>query len=517
MTMEWIKKAISLLFIAEPELSEKEKQKQFLKLENQYRMYGLEKKKQIRKFIMEQCEWKDAIFVLSGFIRYMDIDDFKEDVLIKLIQGEFDCYTGSMLEYQVRVVIKGFYQQKRMLHKKNVASYYNELKLDYTYIPIEKRNKNRIIIVTEQIINMNHAPTKMVLDFAYTMKMHLGYDVLILSCPCDGVLPIDLWYNFYSADSMTDVKNEFVMLEYKNEDFGCYQFNMSEESQTWYRVMLQLISAWNPLFVYSMGVLNPVVDLAKEITTLAVKEMNSNFYISKGDISIRFSEKGYEKEKNYEIMLGENQVQLFVNMKIPVIIEKSKSKKSREALGLPENKFLIAIVGNRLNQEINYEFVEVMQKILKKKANIGFVFIGIVDKIKAYFETELFENNIFYLGYCDDLMGTYEVLDLYINPKRNGGGISSLIALAAGIPVVTLPDCDVAYNIGEEFVVDNYTEMISIVEKYLGDKEFYKAKQLIAKKKLEENNEEQMIRCVKTMIDGVIEIIEKKMDRNDSI
>ena len=46
-------------------------------------------------------------------------------------------------------------------------------------------------------------------------------------------------------------------------------------------------------------------------------------------------------------------------------------------------------------------------------------------------------------------------------------------ALSKGIPVVTTEFGDVYTNAGEEFVVEDYEEMLQTILRYVEDKEFY--------------------------------------------
>lgn len=54
------------------------------------------------------------------------------------------------------------------------------------------------------------------------------------------------------------------------------------------------------------------------------------------------------------------------------------------------------------------------------------------------------------------------------------------MALMAGLPVVTLPACDVAYNVGGEFTVTTEEEMVDAVIRYASDDVFYAQKKQIA-------------------------------------
>ena len=121
------------------------------------------------------------------------------------------------------------------------------------------------------------------------------------------------------------------------------------------------------------------------------------------------------------------------------------------------------LIGNRLDQEITDSFEQFMKKILQKSEKVDFVIIGETKDLQKRLVNNMFEKRIHYLGYCPILKGTVGALDLYLNPDRLGGGWSSMIALYAGIPVVTLPTGDVAYNVSGEFVVSNYEEMYETI------------------------------------------------------
>ena len=89
------------------------------------------------------------------------------------------------------------------------------------------------------------------------------------------------------------------------------------------------------------------------------------------------------------------------------------------------------------------------------------------------------------LGRVNDVLGILECMDLYVNPKRRGGGFSVMEAFKAGIPAVTIAFGDVAAAAGTEFCVENYEEMLDVIEKYIEDKVFYQEKCELAKLRVE--------------------------------
>lgn len=77
------------------------------------------------------------------------------------------------------------------------------------------------------------------------------------------------------------------------------------------------------------------------------------------------------------------------------------------------------------------------------------------------------------------------------------------MALQAELPVITLPDCDVAYNCGSNFVVQNYEEMIETVCRYVNDQEFYYQKKAQVQKYNDEDRDNGLVRFVEELIEGI--------------
>lgn len=505
--VEWIKDIVRLCI---KEFGTEEERKQgFAELEREYLQFTGEEKKQVGNIMMTQFEVNDILYVLFIVINYIKLEDFQGYLMENILRGEFDAYTGSMLQYQALCYVKGEYRKKRILNKRNIMNYERILGANYPYIPMEKRNRKRIVIVTGQLLGIVHSPTRVIMNMAYVLQRHLGYQLLFFVCPCNSnQVPLENQWHYQQVEKIDeDFENMPVRIMHQNEKFDGYQISMGIESLKEYHMMLSLIHAWNPFFVIDADTTNGVVGLIKNFTTLVSFPMSSECPISEADILVRTERKDDATEEEYAEMLGEHQTQLFMKEKFPVIVEESQSHYTRAELGLPEDKFLIAVVGNRLVADINQEFVQIMKRIIEKEPRAAFVIIGESDRISGFFEEQVFEEHIYFLGYCADLSGVYQTLDLYLNPKRVGGGFSGGMALLAGLPVVTLPGNDVAYNCGEQFVVQDYEVMIDTVLRYTNDQEFYGQKKECARRYKEENGDTRLIRYMEELVEGVIRII----------
>ena len=111
----WVKTAVRLC-MSEFETDEEERDN-FAKMEQLYNQYTDAEQRQIRKIIKTQFEVNDKIYIFSVLAQRMEIEDFQGDFMESILEGSFDGYTGSMLEWVSLVHVKGEYRRKRIFHK----------------------------------------------------------------------------------------------------------------------------------------------------------------------------------------------------------------------------------------------------------------------------------------------------------------------------------------------------------------------------------------------------------------
>lgn len=113
-------------------------------------------------------------------------------------------------------------------------------------------------------------------------------------------------------------------------------------------------------------------------------------------------------------------------------------KKYREQMDVKPNEYIILSVGE-LNDNKNHEMVITALHELNNK-NLKYVVCGIGEK-KDYYESLIKKWNmtdqVFFLGYRDDLRELYIAADLFIFPsKREGLSVALMEAIAANTPVI---------------------------------------------------------------------------------
>lgn len=493
--LEWIKLCFNPCINID---SVEQLENEYDEVERQYGCLSEMQKENVKSILKQNFDNRDLVYMFSFIKAYTKIKDFDELILESMIRLDVDVCTSCMLEIQAVVYGVGSYSLKRNLHRKNVKALYENLELELPYLPAKSRNSKRIVIITEQFLNSGqHAPTIMVKNFVYVLKKYLEYEVKVYAFTSNKKIEPTIWFKTYMYNCLG---NNTHAEQYEDIEIEIQEVSWEEDGLKGYRQAIQGIHDFKPLFILNLGVDNPAADIPMYFTTVAERNMVSECPISEADILFRTEKRSTLLEDEYQRMLRPYQEQFFINERIPVLVNESGIHITREKLGLPEDKFLVAIVGNRLNTELNEDFYECINKILEVTTDIGFVFVGQVDDVWEEIKSAIPAQNCYNLGYCNYLYETYKVLDMYMNPKRMGGGFSAEIAMEAGLPIVTLPDCDVSYRAGEKFVVESYDEMATYICKCAKDKGVLEEKKRDVRERVAGDSEERLVQYVKNMI-----------------
>jgi len=341
---------------------------------------------------------------------------------------------------------------------------------DYPPIPKQERNPELVVVITGQFLGMGHAPTKTALDRCYALVKHLGKQVVLLNSrellTWVGLSP---FHGMTRGNIAVELSN-INALSYRDIQIPYYQPATEMPDPDTIREILNFIRQNRPDFVLSIGGMNltadlcdmmvPVVTLSTVFSGLPVTE--SRFHIIgralTEDELKKLRELGFSRENVIESLFTFD-------------FKPQERHYTREQLGLPEDRFLVAVVGGRLDQEVTDDF---LHAVLESHSSAHLVFIG---PLSRYEEMKARHDRLgrssTALGFQDDVLAVLEVCDLYANPRRAGGGSSAAEALYKGLPVVTLNFGDVAVAAGPDFTVQSYEEMTAAIRRYVEDKHYY--------------------------------------------
>jgi glycosyltransferase involved in cell wall biosynthesis len=145
------------------------------------------------------------------------------------------------------------------------------------------------------------------------------------------------------------------------------------------------------------------------------------------------------------------------------------------------------------------------------------------DMIVNYWEAnESFQKNVEkyidseyvgYVGYQEAMINYMELMDVFLNPPRLGGGAGAFMAMSLGKPVITLEEGDVGIAAGEEFTAKSMEDFLPLVKNYCTDREFYlkQSERAIQRYKDKTTSEEKFA----DMIQQVFDLVEQQSQIRD--
>lgn len=350
-------------------------------------------------------------------------------------------------------------------------------------IKTEQRDKQFALVITEQFLSIQHGPTKTALDRCKILINKLGKKVLLLNTAelrsQVGYIP---FCDAYAANYDSRKLDEEIQ-HWKGVDVPYVQCEQNMPDFDTLEYLLTIIRKMAPGIVIIIGetsILGNLVNKMLPVLTIGTVPSKLTCNATKYQTLSR-------NLNTFDLEL----LQVFGHTEQNVIksvftsdLKQQEESITRKDIGVGEDKFLLVVVGGRLDTEVTEEFLICLEEVIKP--DMCLVFIGKFDRYEKSIEKyDRLSSQSVYLGFCDDILSRMEVCDLYINPLRTGGGTSCVEAMFKGVPVVTVNYGDVAVNVGEDFCVRDYMEMQEKILKYHDDSEYYKVMSQKAEKRAE--------------------------------
>lgn len=444
-----------------------------------------ETKKIIELITDETVEQNDSIKILYiYFLSFMYYNDKKishaVSMLKIILKSSISHYTKLFYYWQLQrfkflnpefTTDNEFPVLLENLYSDIYCSFKNELNLTENHISANERNINLIFIITSQFLSLEHAPTKTTLDRAYTLCKYWGKQVLIINT-ADLVTFVNCvpFYNLFGAN----IFNKYSEISELNYNECSFQFYQPKEPMPNKDSMMEIINCvlrYKPYFILNIGGNNITSDLCSLfVPTVSQATVFSDIPQTLGTFAITANPKLQTKDN-------------ILSTTFTFSYKPQTHTYTRSDFSLPDNKFIIIMVGGRLTEEVSYEFLRELSEIFKY--NIHITFVGNFSTYESIIEKDsVLRENTSFIGFQDDILAIVELVDLYVNPPRTGGGSSIAEALSKGKPAVTLDFGDCSFSAGKDFCVKNIDEMKNSIIKYATDSEFYN---IMSKKALERN------------------------------
>ncbi|MEZ3424871.1 MAG: hypothetical protein K1W39_14355, partial [Lachnospiraceae bacterium] len=340
-------------------------------------------------------------------------------------------------------------------------------------IPLEKRNPNLVMIMTVQFLDDIHAPTKSIIERIKALRA-LGKNVILINttefCLMNGYLPtykMDV-ANFYEE------YNDISEIRVGDENIPFLQIPDDLPVQYRLQVLVQIINKLKPYYILSIGTGSILADLCGNMVPCAsMSVVFSSLPCTKNKMKILGRKLSTEEKDIYK-------KEDIIESRFTFELKPHTKKFSRKEQGITEDKFVLVVVGTRLDYDITDEFMEMLEKVCENGCYV--IFAGIMDNYNGLIDKyPVVADNSLFVGYFKDIMALMDICDLYVNPDRSGGGFSVIEAFSIGKPGVYLKKGDVYTAGGEDFAVGTFDDMAEQIIKYKKDKEYYNSMSAVAK------------------------------------
>lgn len=378
----------------------------------------------------------------------------------------------AIFDKESNLLCNKLYEKCYDLFKKKVNKYCIK-------IPLEERDNNTIMILSIQFLNEAHAPTRTVMERAKSLKK-LGKNIIIVNTSElyieEGYLPIYRVGFGRILEEYNDVDE--INIDGINGTFPFMQMPGNSPIEYRMQVLAGLLVKYKPYYILSIGTGSILADLCGNIVPCASMALAfSTLPKTKNKMKILGRKLSGEEKEIYAKEDSD-----IIESRFTFELKPQKKKFSRKEKGLPDKKFLLVVVGIRLEFEIDSNFMSVLSDVCNKGCYV--VFAGIMDNYSSLMEEyPVVSANSSFIGYCDDILALMEICDLYVNPDRLGGGFSVIEAFAKGKPGVYLKSGDVYTAGGEDFAVGSFSEMAGQILKYKDNKDYYNTMSGLAKER----------------------------------
>ncbi|MBU3087630.1 hypothetical protein KPL42_03880 [Clostridium gasigenes] len=497
-------------------------------------------KKSEKKLVMYNKKLVSNMKLCRDLLRFgVENIDFKNENTLNLVVFSISQYYYFYKEVRCLNLIKNIITNESVNIKAKIYLYWqlvrqafinievkNSIRLNeiYSYIlrTIEMKNSIKVplikeektkdekiaVFITNQFLANDNSPTKVLLSIAKTINDNFK-DIEKIYIFNSREMPTSIEYYYYNPlvanyieDYSDDILNWVMLEEEINRceiyyDQGCKDIKVIKRIEE----MLQSINKLNPKFIISIGGSSILSDLSNRFTNTYTIAISGELPISQGKYLVNTGEvNSITKTKINEYQYS---LEIPISMSDIMKSDNSENKYTRKELEISEDTFLISIVGNRLNAEVTKEFLKLCEDILDENKSAALIFIGSFDKesIKDKIDPKIY-SKIYNISYAQNLVSAIELSNLYLNPIRFGGGLSSVVAIKTNIPVISTDVGDVAIYLTDEFKVNDYIEMKVLVNKLIKEKELYE--------KYKDKTKEIYFKHIKSSWNGLIEYILKE-------
>lgn len=386
------------------------------------------------------------------------------------------------------IFLRPEYDRCEIYLEKIYASIYFEIeKLMPDYVLKEEeaeKSDGPIVIVTSQFLSEYAAPARRAMEYAYTIKTELGIDVKLIN---------DAGMNVYSFPYIV-CRHKFNYIEnysklnkwkYRDISFDFYQYDSKMPDLQGIADMVYNIKKLKPRLVLNVGGSCLTSDLCRHFTKTATIPCNTSIPRGMSEYLVLCRDIREDDDARIRrIHPWQSVVDSRFNYVMPD--DTALKKYTREMLGIPENTWLITTAGNRLSDEMDMDFLIMVDNVIDELPSAHFLIIGGCEDSSKFMAGLKNKDKFHFAGILQDGSQAVRLADLYIQPTRKGGGRAAFEALYYGIPVITTKYGDTWNVCGKPFEVESYAEMAERILIYYNDRAIYQDARNCSKNRADE-------------------------------
>jgi glycosyltransferase involved in cell wall biosynthesis len=381
-------------------------------------------------------------------------------------------------------------------------SYRRCLRINASWIEPASRAPDTIVVITNQLLGIQHAPTADCLDYCHILQASLKKKVYLINT---GDMPWMLPMPYYDPVVFGHAHEYSAArkLPFRGETIDFYQCRKPMPNLEEIDLILQSILSLKPSFILNLGHSNVTADLCAEFITVATMPFGTDLPRAASNLFLLpRKRKPSDAAFMEQWRISEEQI---VETQYTFRLPDRSETLTRKELGLPEDAYVLAVVGNRLDEEVDAAFAEEMSELLRHLPSAFIAFLGQFSRFSAVTRKyPVLENRSAFLGHRKDILAAYECCNAYWNPPRYGGGSSAAFALALGLPVFTGPTGDVASIAGPDFLFPAWHTIKDHIEKSLADPAHRSHWEEVAKMRFREISDR------KGMLEGILAKVAEK-------
>lgn len=417
------------------------------------------------------------------------IDLINEDTCEDNYKYHYNILTNiSAYEAHDRLILSDEIYYKRRQEIVKLAEFFKNranIQISENY---NQNKKFKIAIHYDQLLDIKHSPTLLCILFAKNLKKYYPECEVKIFVEDNYIVnanEIAALFYYCSSDSL-DCKSRHE--EYlKNYDVDVYYSDPLKSKMERTKEIVEEINLFNPDVIYSTSDFSVAREILYDYYPIVYQTHGGTNFTTLCDAYVLYGQVQNDNllKINKKLKLIDENI-IFINeppnlpeMELKKEITKSKYK-------IDEESFVLVTVGNRLGSEMNDKFIDMICSFIIEKNNVVWLIVGPqeVPYLNKQYKNLIISNKIIRIYYEENLKSLYRICDVYINPVRNGGGGSVVIAMQCGVPaVVEKTSQDSVFVIGKENCVEDCdSSYFNEINRLYDDENYRKAKGELMKK-----------------------------------